>query len=122
MAVSKGMAHEDAVIRRCQDWIARHYMAANPVGEMIARSGLSPTSFARRFRRATGERPMDYVHQLRVDQAKRLLETTASAVDGVGHTVGYEDPASVRRIFKRTTSLTPRDYRRRFSHDRFAAE
>lgn len=122
MAVPKGMPHGDAVIRRCQDWVTRHYMAMNPVGEMIARSGLSPTGFARRFRRATGDRPMDYVHQLRVDQAKRLLETTAARVDGVGLTVGYEDPASFRRIFKRTTSLTPKEYRRRFGHDRFASE
>ena len=122
MAVPRGMAHDDAVIRHCQDWIARHYMAINPVGEMIARNGLSPTSFARRFRLATGERPKDYVHQLRVDRAKHLLETTRAGVDGVGHTVGYEDPASFRRIFKRTTSLTPSEYRRRFSHDRFATE
>lgn len=122
MAVPKGMAHEDASIRHCQDWVARHYMVMNPVGEMIARSGLSPTSFARRFKRATGDRPIDYVHQLRVDRAKHLLETTGAGVDGIGHTVGYEDPASFRRIFKRTTSLTPKEYRRRFSHDRFAAE
>lgn len=122
MAVPKGMTHGDAVIRDCQDWITHHFMVENPVRQMIVRSGLSPTSFARRFRRATGDRPKDYVHALRIDRAKRLLETTTVAIDEVGHTVGYEDPASFRRVFKRTTSLTPSEYRRRFSHDRFTTE
>ena len=58
---------------------------------------------------------MDYVHALRVEEAKQLLESTAHAVEDVGHMVGYEDLTSFRRLFKRKAGLTPAAYRRKFA-------
>jgi transcriptional regulator GlxA family with amidase domain len=58
---------------------------------------------------------MDYIYTLRVKEAKEMLEMTSNAVDHIGREVGYEDPASFRRIFKRTLGLTPSTYRRRFA-------
>ena len=52
---------------------------------------------------------MDYVHALRVDMAKELLEKDNHVVDMVSFEVGYEDPASFRRIFKRRVEMTPGD-------------
>ena len=86
---------------------------------MTERAGLLPTTFARRFKRATGYRPMDYVHRLRVEEAKEMLETSDRAIDHIGREVGYEDPASFRRLFKRTAGVTPSIYRRRFGRRRF---
>jgi len=51
---------------------------------------------------------------LRIEDAKRRLERTAASVDEVGWQVGYEEPAFFRRLFKRTTGLSPAVYRRRF--------
>ena len=119
MAIPQGMPHGDAVIEDCQKWIKEHYAVTNPVSEMIKISKLSQKTFARRFKRATGDRPMDYVHALRVDMAKELLEKDNHVVDMVGFEVGYEDPASFRRIFKRRVGMTPGIYRRRFSQSRF---
>ena len=82
---------------------------------MVERSGISKTTFSRRFRRATGYRSMDYVHTLRVEEAKEMLETISNAVDHIGSEVGFEDPASFRRIFKRKVGLTPSTYCRRLS-------
>ena len=103
----------------CQVWLAEHYAVLDPVSAMIERSGLPPTTFARRFKRATGYRPMDYVHTLRVEEAKEMLEMSDCTIDHVGHEVGYEDPSSFRRLFKRKAGLTPSDYRRRFGSRRF---
>jgi len=111
--------HDDGVVTECQEWIATHYEYPNPVAAMIQRSGLPPTTFARRFKRATGYRPMDYVHALRIEEAKQMLETESDAIDYIGREVGYEDPASFRRIFKRRVGLTPSIYRRRFGRSRF---
>ena len=119
MAIPQGMPHGDAVIEDCQKWIKEHYAVTNPVSEMIKISKPSQKTFARRFKRATGDRPMDYVHALRVDMAKELLEKDNHVVDMVGFEVGYEDPASFRRIFKRRVGMTPGIYRRRFSQSRF---
>jgi transcriptional regulator GlxA family with amidase domain len=105
----------DAVIGGCQLWIAENYACSNPVARMTSRTDPNPRTFARRFRRATGHQPMDYVHAIRVEEAKQLLETDASSVEEIGHMVGYEDPSSFRRLFKRTAGLTPAVYRRKFA-------
>ncbi|MFW6077169.1 MAG: GlxA family transcriptional regulator [Hyphomicrobiales bacterium] len=106
--------HEDAVIGRCQQWIAAHYAGPHPVARMVARSGLPERSFKRRFKIATGYAPVDYVQALRTEEAKQILETTDTPTDAVAHMVGYEDPAFFRRLFKRLTGITPARYRQRF--------
>ncbi|HXU86735.1 MAG TPA: helix-turn-helix domain-containing protein [Verrucomicrobiae bacterium] len=105
----------DAVIVRCQEWIADNYATDNPVAAMVATSGLLPRTFGRRFRAATGRRPMEYVHEIRIDEARRMLESSSIAVDDVGYSVGYQDPTFFRRLFKRMTGLTPAAYRRKFA-------
>lgn len=106
--------HDDAAIRAAQAWIGRHASVANPVEEMVRRSGLSERTFKRRFTRATGLSPIAYVQRLRIEEAKRRLERTEASVDEVSWQVGYEEPAFFRRLFKRLTGLAPGAYRRRF--------
>ncbi len=81
---------------------------------MVAYSGLPERTFKRRFRAATGFAPLDYLQILRVEEAKQMLETTDEPVDAVAVAVGYQDPASFRRVFKRRTGVTPARYRQRF--------
>ena len=119
MAMPLGIPHGDAAVRDCQVWLSEHYAIRTPVATMIERSSLAPTTFARRFRRATGYAPMDYVHTVRIEEAKQILETTDASVERIGEEVGYEDPASFRRLFKRKSGLTPAEYRRLFGRRRF---
>jgi transcriptional regulator GlxA family with amidase domain len=112
--------HGDAVVAAAQDWLQGHFSVANPVEEMIKRSGLAERTFKRRFTKAAGVAPLEYVQRLRVEDAKRRLERTDAPVDEIGWKVGYEDPAFFRRLFKRTTGLPPGVYRRRFQVPRFA--
>jgi transcriptional regulator GlxA family with amidase domain len=105
----------DALIGDCQVWIAENYSCSNPVAQMAARTGLKSRTFGRRFRSATGYEPMNYVHTIRIEEAKQLLETSGDSVEEIGHAVGYEDPASFRRLFKRKAGLTPAAYRRKFA-------
>jgi len=104
----------DAVIGECQSWIAANYQTENPVQRMAERSGLNPRTFARRFRAATGYQPIDYVQALRVEEAKQMLETTGTGIDEIAAEVGYDDPTSFRRVFKKRAGLTPAAYRRKF--------
>jgi len=105
----------DGVIADSQTWIAENYACENPVARMANRAGLTSRTFARRFRTSTGYEPMDYVQSLRIEEAKQLLETMELSVEDVGHAVGYEDPTSFRRLFKRKAGLTPAAYRRKFA-------
>ena len=91
----------DGVIADTQVWIAENYACDNPVARMARRAGLTSRTFARRFRTSTGYEPMDYVQSLRIEEAKQLPETMELSVEDVGHAVGYEDPTSFRRLFKR---------------------
>jgi transcriptional regulator GlxA family with amidase domain len=114
-AMTRRIQKTDAVIGECQEWIAQNYVCANPVAAMAERSGLNPRTFARRFRAATGYRPMDYVHALRVEEAKQFIESEAVGIDEISLKVGYDDPAFFRRLFKRKAGLTPAAYRRKFN-------
>ena len=105
----------DAVVVRAQEWISDNYATDNPVAAMVERSGLLPRTFGRRFLAATGRRPMEYVHEVRIDEARRIIESSSIAVDDVGFSVGYQDPTFFRRLFKRKTGLTPAAYRRKFA-------
>jgi transcriptional regulator GlxA family with amidase domain len=114
-AMSRRIQKTDAVIGQCQVWIAQNYACANPVAAMAERSGLNSRTFARRFRAATGYRPMDYVHALRIEEAKQFIESEAIGIDEISLKVGYDDPAFFRRLFKRKAGLTPAAYRRKFN-------
>lgn len=112
--------HADSVVLAAQDWLATHFSVGSPVEEMVRRSGLAERTFKRRFTAATGFAPIAYVQRLRIEDAKRRLERTDAPVDEIGWKVGYEDPAFFRRLFKRTTGLTPGAYRKRFQVPGFA--
>jgi transcriptional regulator GlxA family with amidase domain len=105
---------EDAVIARCQAWIAEHYQEPSPVAAMVRLSGIAERTFKRRFRAATGLSPIGYVHALRLEEAKYRLESGDQSAETIAFEVGYEDAAFFRRLFRRHVQLTPREYRRRF--------
>jgi transcriptional regulator GlxA family with amidase domain len=113
-AMARPRTHSDAIIEKCQTWIAQHYEIANPVAHMAAYSGLTPRTFKRRFRAATGYTPIDHVQPFRIEEAKQSLESTDMQIDQISLEVGYSDPASFRRLFKRMVGVTPAHYRQRF--------
>jgi len=106
---------DDAVVARAQVWIAENYPVDSPVQAMAAQVGLAERSFKRRFARATGMSPLEYVHTLRLEEAKHLLETTAMPIEAVAAEVGYQDASFFGRLFRRRVELTPAKYRRRFA-------
>jgi transcriptional regulator GlxA family with amidase domain len=114
-AMVRPAQHEDAVIAQSQTWIADNYAVANPVAAMVHLSSLNDRTFKRRFKAATGYAPLEYVQSLRIEEAKQILETTDMAIDDVASSVGYDEPNSFRRLFKRTTGISPHQYRLRFA-------
>jgi transcriptional regulator GlxA family with amidase domain len=107
-------AQGDQEIQRAQEWLLRNFAGEVRVEELAARVGMSPRTFARRFKAATGETPLAYLHALRISSARQLLEYDLKPVRQVSREVGYEDLTFFRRLFKRHTGLPPRAYRERF--------
>jgi transcriptional regulator GlxA family with amidase domain len=106
---------DDAVIARCQNWIAENYPLPNPVTSMVRLSGLAERTFKRRFQAATGMAPLEYVHALRLEEAKHMLETGEEPIEAIANEVGYEDAGYFSRLFRRKVNLTPAQYRKRFA-------
>jgi transcriptional regulator GlxA family with amidase domain len=113
-ALTHRSSSRDAVIERCQLWAAGHYQEDAPVRAMAAIAGLAERTFKRRFVAATGLSPLDYIHTLRLEEAKQMLGSGRSPVEAIAHEVGYQDSAFFGRLFRRRTGLTPGQYRRRF--------
>jgi len=105
---------DDAVIARCQTWIAEHYQEAAPVAALVRLSGLAERSFKRRFRQATGMSPLEYVHTVRLAEAKQMLESGDQSIEAIANAIGYEDAGFFARLFRRRVMLTPAQYRKRF--------
>jgi transcriptional regulator GlxA family with amidase domain len=114
-AMTQQYQTSDAIIGDSQSWIAENLNSPNPVAQMTKRSCLKPRTFARRFREATNYQPIEYVQNLRIESAKYKLETENTSIDEISVQVGYEDPASFRRLFKRKVGIAPALYRKKFS-------
>ena len=106
--------HADAVIRRAETWLAQHFAQENAVAAVVAMCGIPERSFKRRFGAATGTSVIGYVQNLRIEEAKRLLEGDRMAADDIAAAIGYDNAAFFRRLFKRCTGLTPGQYRQMF--------
>jgi transcriptional regulator GlxA family with amidase domain len=120
--LARSRQSEDAVIARCQTWIAHNYHAPAPVAAMVRLSGLPERSFKRRFQQATGMSPLEYVHTLRLEEAKQMLESGDAPIEAVANEVGYEDAGFFSRLFRRQVALTPAQYRKRFGAMRRALQ
>jgi transcriptional regulator GlxA family with amidase domain len=107
--------HSDAVVRTCEAWLTKHYREPGAVARVVGHARIPDRTLKRRFKSATGLTLIDYLQNLRIEEAKRLLENTSRAADDISAEVGYEDSSFFRRLFKRRTGLAPREYRRMFN-------
>ncbi|MCX4445617.1 GlxA family transcriptional regulator [Streptomyces sp. NPDC087866] len=101
-------------LRDVQHWITEHPGADLSVEALAARARLSPRHFARAFQAETGTTPGRYVDQVRLEQARRLLEDTADGVAQIARGCGYGTPEAMRRAFIKALGASPVEYRRRF--------
>jgi transcriptional regulator GlxA family with amidase domain len=107
--------HDDATIAAIQDYLEEGYARPLSVDAMARRAGLGKRTFERRFKAATGETPVSYLQQLRVEAAKRILEMENQGVEQITVRVGYEDSATFSRLFSRFVGIPPAAYRRKFA-------
>jgi len=106
--------HADSAVRHAEEWLSKNFQEPHAVASVVAESGIPERSLKRRFKTATGCTIISYVQNLRVEEAKRRLETGSASSDDISASVGYENFAFFRRVFKRSTGLTPGQYRRMF--------
>ncbi|MFT5698547.1 MAG: transcriptional regulator GlxA family with amidase domain [Desulforhopalus sp.] len=107
--------HGDAQILLAQDYIEERFNLFLTISYVAKITGLEERTFNRRFKKSTGDTPTEYIQGLRIEAARKLLETSQESVEFITQEVGYEDTSSFRRLFKKHTGLSPSEYRKRFS-------
>jgi transcriptional regulator GlxA family with amidase domain len=113
-ALVRHQPHADSAVRQCEQWLGKHYRRSDALTQVASVAGVPERTLKRRFKAATGTTLINYVQSLRVEEAKRQLEAEDASFEEIAADLGYENLAFLRRLFKRTTGLTPGQYRRMF--------
>ncbi|MEP2447194.1 MAG: helix-turn-helix domain-containing protein [Balneola sp.] len=109
--------HEDKEVIAVQDFIENNYENTIRVDELAEKVALSRRTLERRFKKATSNTVSEYIQRVKVEAAKRDLETSRKNVNEVMYQVGYSDTKSFRNTFKKITGLTPIDYRNKYNQE-----
>ncbi|OLF38111.1 MULTISPECIES: GlxA family transcriptional regulator [unclassified Psychrobacter] len=107
--------HADQLIKQVQEFIEENFKQPLQVSHLAAMVNVTPRTLNRRFQSCVAMRPIEYIQAVRVEQAKRLLETGDVTIKSLAEQVGYDDISSFTRLFKRATELTPKEYQEKFS-------
>jgi transcriptional regulator GlxA family with amidase domain len=108
------LPHSDSKVRACEAWLTQHFREARAIARAVQHARMPERTLKRRFKAATGRSFIDYLQDLRIEDAKRLLESSKRSADEISADVGYQDPSFFRRLFNRRTGMTPLRYRRMF--------
>ena len=107
-------SHADPLVQRAQKWLRQHHHRPFRLPALADHLAVSERTVIRHFHQVLGTTPASYAQQIKMDVAKRLLETTTLSLEEVAGRTGYSDPSSFRRLFKRHTGVTPVAYREQF--------
>ncbi|WP_371192918.1 GlxA family transcriptional regulator [Glaciecola sp. SC05] len=109
--------HQQAHIIKVQEYVEDNYRMALKVSELAELVNTTTRTLNRQFQQWVHMRPIEYIQTIRVEQAKRLLESGHKHTQTLALEVGYEDAASFAKLFKKSTGLTPAQYKTKFHRD-----
>jgi transcriptional regulator GlxA family with amidase domain len=104
----------DPEIHRIQEWLEKNFNHRIDMQDLADAFGMSRRVLERRFKTATGMPPLLYLQQIRVEIAKKYLESTSITFSEIAVLVGYEDTSFFRKIFQKQTKTLPKEYRAKF--------
>ncbi|MFA6507178.1 MAG: PocR ligand-binding domain-containing protein [Treponemataceae bacterium] len=104
---------ENPIIKPALDYIRAHYAERFTLEDMASRCNISPSYFSKIFNRETGDNFAGFVNRTRVRKARELLLSSDQAITTMAMDLGFEDSGYFDKVFKKTTGLTPSDYRNR---------
>jgi transcriptional regulator GlxA family with amidase domain len=107
--------HGDELIIKAQTYIEENLSEKISFEELASKLAISRRNFDRRFTKAVGNTPVEYLQRVKVELAKSSLEKGRKSVFEVMSEIGYSDDKAFREVFKRITGLSPLEYRARFA-------
>ncbi|HVI43478.1 MAG TPA: helix-turn-helix domain-containing protein [Chitinophaga sp.] len=109
--------HEDEPVKQAQEFIEQNVSEKISVEDLSVRFAIGRRHFERRFKKATNNTPLEYIQRVKMEAAKKKLETSNMNVNEVMYEVGYSDLKAFRAVFKKLTGLSPADYRSKYNRE-----
>jgi transcriptional regulator GlxA family with amidase domain len=109
--------HGDELVEKAQIYIESKLHEKISIGELSSRYAIGRRNFDRRFIKATGNTPVEYAQRVKIESAKKALETSRKTVNEVMYEVGYSDVKAFREVFRKITGMSPLDYRSKYNKD-----
>ena len=107
--------HTDEDVKKAQEYIEQHFQEKISIDDLTNLVSVGRRSFERRFKFATNNTVLEYIHRIKVEAAKRSLENSRKNINEVMFDVGYTDTKAFRNVFKKITGLTPLSYRNKYN-------
>ncbi|MEX2335386.1 MAG: helix-turn-helix domain-containing protein [Pseudohongiella sp.] len=112
LAVDQQDTHHDELIIKVQEWLQKNFQHDIRMHDLALRFGLNSRSFNRRFRQAANKTPVEYLQEVRINQARELLKHSNLSIAEIAFSVGYQDVSYFTGLFRRMHDVTPNAYRR----------
>jgi transcriptional regulator GlxA family with amidase domain len=107
--------HGNEMVLKAQEFIENNPTATFTINDLCENLGIGRRTFERHFKKSTGNSVMEYIQRVKVEFAKKHLETNQRTVNEIIFETGYTDIDAFRKVFKKFTDLSPIDYRKRFA-------
>lgn len=105
-------SHHDELVIKIQEWLQKNYHRDIRMQALAQQFGLNIRSFNRRFRQAANHTPVEYLQEVRINQARQLLKRSNLSIAEIAFSVGYQDVSYFTGLFRRLHGVTPNAYRR----------
>ena len=112
--------HEDRLVIKAQEYIENNYREKITVEQLASYLAMGRRSLERRFKKATCNTVTEYIQRVKIEAAKKSLESNHKNVNEVMYDVGYNDTKAFRSVFKKITNLSPNEYKNKYNRLVFA--
>jgi transcriptional regulator GlxA family with amidase domain len=106
--------HDDDVVKAVQEFIENNYQEKFSIDELSTKYGIGRRTFERRFKKSTGNSFIEYIQRVRVEAAKKQLESETKTVNEIIYGIGYSDINAFRNVFRKYTGTSLTDYRNKY--------
>ena len=110
-------AHGDELIKEAQQYIEQNLQEKISMENLSSRLAVGRRNFDRRFIKATGNTPVEYIQRVKMEAAKKAFETSRKHVNEVMCEVGYSDVKAFREVFRKVTGMSPLAYRTKYNKE-----
>jgi transcriptional regulator GlxA family with amidase domain len=109
--------HDDEPIKKAQEFIENNFDDKITVDQLAGMFALGRRNMERRFKKATSNTVAEYIQRVKIEAAKKNLETGRKNINEVMYEVGYSDTKAFRTIFKKITGLSPIEYKNKYNKE-----